>query len=434
MWRSAGLLFWLLNLGIWAVNGQIAVIGGSGGGSAPYTACASGCDQTIGVSGSTITAATHGKGANPIMQCWDTSMPRVLLTSQCTLSPTGTVTYTYTSPAVGLIVIGNAGPAGATGATGATGANGADGADGASTIINGTGIDISAVGSQYTVSTSQATTPQYSTGAGAPSGACTAGKDYYLDTTGQAMYFCSATDTWKAVPSATSSAPTFDTYANFVTACTGSVTGEYIPSDSPFRLICASGTPHYLLGSYAATPVPATTWDASGSNTNGTITAGGGIISLSTTATTGTNLSIYGRSQSFGTTWQLDFVMTCQTMETGSQCWGGVISASGGRSIGLEHFQDHPLLAVGGHNGWNTATLSGEQKYDKTMLYSLGGVVRGRIVNDNTNWYYYVSTDGVNYVKLFQETKPAWTPDRVFYALKVQSGAGQLSVLSQKVQ
>jgi len=39
--------------------------------------------------------------------------------------------------------------------------------------------------------------PRYFTGSGAPSGTCTAGRDFYTDTTGLNLWFCDATNTWK---------------------------------------------------------------------------------------------------------------------------------------------------------------------------------------------------------------------------------------------
>jgi hypothetical protein len=44
--------------------------------------------------------------------------------------------------------------------------------------------------------------PATQTGSGAPSGACTTGKDFYLDTVAHALYYCSTTNTWTLVPAA----------------------------------------------------------------------------------------------------------------------------------------------------------------------------------------------------------------------------------------
>ena len=64
---------------------------------------------------------------------------------------------------------------------------------------------------QYAASASGSTTaaaeinskPATQTGAGVPSGNCTAGKDFYLNTTAHTMYACTQTNTWSALASAT---------------------------------------------------------------------------------------------------------------------------------------------------------------------------------------------------------------------------------------
>jgi hypothetical protein len=50
-----------------------------------------------------------------------------------------------------------------------------------------------------TFSTDPTQVPRYFTGSGAPSGTCTAGRDFYTDTTGLNLYFCDAANTWKQV-------------------------------------------------------------------------------------------------------------------------------------------------------------------------------------------------------------------------------------------
>lgn len=45
--------------------------------------------------------------------------------------------------------------------------------------------------------TDPTTVPRYTQGSGAPSGTCTAGRDFYTDTTGLHLYFCDAANTWK---------------------------------------------------------------------------------------------------------------------------------------------------------------------------------------------------------------------------------------------
>jgi hypothetical protein len=61
------------------------------------------------------------------------------------------------------------------------------------------GIGITLTGT--TVAVEDAIIPQYSTGVQAPAAACTAGREIYTDTAAGVLYFCSATDQWKAVSS-----------------------------------------------------------------------------------------------------------------------------------------------------------------------------------------------------------------------------------------
>lgn len=76
----------------------------------------------------------------------------------------------------------------------------------------------SAAGSGITISNNSATgvdtfsidatqVPRYFTGAGAPSSTCTAGRDFYTDTTNLNLYFCDATNTWKQANNSAVSAP-----------------------------------------------------------------------------------------------------------------------------------------------------------------------------------------------------------------------------------
>jgi hypothetical protein len=53
-----------------------------------------------------------------------------------------------------------------------------------------------------TISTDPTLTPRYFTGSGTPALSCTAGRDFYTDTTGMQLYFCDATNTWKSANSA----------------------------------------------------------------------------------------------------------------------------------------------------------------------------------------------------------------------------------------
>jgi len=47
-----------------------------------------------------------------------------------------------------------------------------------------------------TLSTDPTIVPRYFTGSGAPASTCTAGRDFYTDTGGAHLYFCSSTNTW----------------------------------------------------------------------------------------------------------------------------------------------------------------------------------------------------------------------------------------------
>ena len=47
-----------------------------------------------------------------------------------------------------------------------------------------------------TLSTDPTIAPRYFTGSSAPAGSCTAGRDFYTDTSGAHLYFCSSTNTW----------------------------------------------------------------------------------------------------------------------------------------------------------------------------------------------------------------------------------------------
>ncbi len=49
------------------------------------------------------------------------------------------------------------------------------------------------------ISTDDTVIPFYVTGSGAPTISCTAGRDYYVDTTSSSLYFCKAANTWQGV-------------------------------------------------------------------------------------------------------------------------------------------------------------------------------------------------------------------------------------------
>lgn len=65
-------------------------------------------------------------------------------------------------------------------------------------IASGSGVSSAAdptTGIQ-TLSTDPTIVPRYFAGSGAPAGICTAGRDFYTDTSGAHLYFCSSTNAW----------------------------------------------------------------------------------------------------------------------------------------------------------------------------------------------------------------------------------------------
>ncbi len=94
---------------------------------------------------------------------------------------------------------------------------------GRAVIAPGSGVSSSAdptTGIQ-TLSTDPTIMPRYFTGSGAPSSNCTAGRDFYTDTTGLDVYFCDATNTWKKANGGSSSYPpiTPGTYYEYDAFC-----------------------------------------------------------------------------------------------------------------------------------------------------------------------------------------------------------------------
>jgi len=65
--------------------------------------------------------------------------------------------------------------------------------------VAGTGVSVTDTYGKATISIDSAVVPFYSTGAGVPSGACTAGTRFYLDTTNHNGYYCTDTDTWEQI-------------------------------------------------------------------------------------------------------------------------------------------------------------------------------------------------------------------------------------------
>ena len=66
----------------------------------------------------------------------------------------------------------------------------------------GSGIAVTDTYGKATIAIDTAVVPFYSTGAGVPSGACTAGTMFYLDTTSHNGYYCTDTNTWEQIDGA----------------------------------------------------------------------------------------------------------------------------------------------------------------------------------------------------------------------------------------
>ncbi|HSB15232.1 MAG TPA: glycosyl hydrolase family 28-related protein, partial [Bryobacteraceae bacterium] len=69
-------------------------------------------------------------------------------------------------------------------------------------VTAGTGVVVTEASGIAAVAVDTAVVPQYSTGAGAPSGSCTAGQSFYLDTTNHNAYYCTNTNTWEQIDAA----------------------------------------------------------------------------------------------------------------------------------------------------------------------------------------------------------------------------------------
>jgi hypothetical protein len=118
-------------------------VGGGGGGSAPYEASFSAATSV------SVTAATHGKGVNAIVEaCYDNATPRNSIAFSAgypTVAANGDVVAQWSGAKTGKCYIsagdsGGTGPAGATGATGATGIGADVGNSGELIISQGTGV------------------------------------------------------------------------------------------------------------------------------------------------------------------------------------------------------------------------------------------------------------------------------------------------------
>lgn len=116
--------------------------GGGGAGTPPYAASFSAATSV------SVTAATHGKGANPVVEaCYDNSTPRQSFAYSATFptaAANGDVVVQWSGAKTGVCYIsagdsGGTGPAGATGPTGPTGATGSAGAQGPTGPTGATG-------------------------------------------------------------------------------------------------------------------------------------------------------------------------------------------------------------------------------------------------------------------------------------------------------
>ena len=66
-------------------------------------------------------------------------------------------------------------------------------------VTAGAGVVVTEASGVATVAVDTAIVPQYSTGAGVPSGSCTTGQSFYLDATNHNAYYCTNTNTWEQI-------------------------------------------------------------------------------------------------------------------------------------------------------------------------------------------------------------------------------------------
>lgn len=147
-------------------SGQVTSIPSGAGvvGTPPYEATFS------AVTSVSVTAATHGKGVNAVVEaCYDNATPRnsiVFSTGYPTVAANGDVVVAWSGSKTGscFISAGDSGGQGPTGATGATGAAGADGANISEIILPVTGCNASTATNMWDTPTGG--------GATAPTAAC----------------------------------------------------------------------------------------------------------------------------------------------------------------------------------------------------------------------------------------------------------------------
>ena len=123
----------------WSVYAS-GVGGGGGGAIAPYTLCASGCNGTVGATGTTYLNSTTNQGAGATAECYDAGNHQLALdvVNSGTALGAGNLTLNYTGSAPNRCIIYTPSGAGSTGATGTTGPSGTNGTNG----TNGVGATI----------------------------------------------------------------------------------------------------------------------------------------------------------------------------------------------------------------------------------------------------------------------------------------------------
>lgn len=121
------------------------------------------------------------------------------------------------------------------------------------TLTAGSRIILDEQTGELSISVDDSEIPIWLYGSGAPSATCVAGQAFYLDTTAALTYFCSATDTWKALAVGPASAPT-DSHVVLFDGTTGAKLksgGKGVPSGD----IVGTSDSQTLTGKTLTTPI-----------------------------------------------------------------------------------------------------------------------------------------------------------------------------------